>query len=67
MDKSIPELAAEFHCLCKQMEELHGSQIISLISNTETAIKNAIRSNFSLLHSYSYELNKIKKDSDSNG
>lgn len=62
MNKSIPELAAEFHCLLTQMEEAHGSEIISLINTTEENVKAAIRTNRMLLHSYSYELKKIKKD-----
>ncbi|MBG5926096.1 hypothetical protein [Providencia rettgeri] len=64
MDKSIPELAAEFHCLCHQMEELHGSQIISLINTTQENIKAAIRTNRMLMHSYSYELKRIKNEDD---
>lgn len=67
MDKSIPDLAAEFHCLLAQMEEAHGSEIISLINTTEENVKAAIRTNRMLLHSYSYELKKIKKDESDNG
>lgn len=66
MDKSIPDLAAEFHCLLAKMEEVHGSEIISLINTTEENVKTAIRTNRMLLHSYSYELNKLKKQADDN-
>lgn len=67
MDKSIPDLAAEFYCLLAQMEEAHGSEIISLINTTEENVKAAIRTNRMLLHSHSYELNKLKKQVNDNG
>ncbi|HFS6723513.1 TPA: hypothetical protein ACH1K3_002437 [Proteus mirabilis] len=67
MDKTIPELAAEFHCLLAQMEETHGSEIVSLTNTTAENVKAAIRTNRMLLHSYSYELNKLKKKVNDNG
>lgn len=62
MSESIPDIVARLACTLAQMEEKHGSKMMSLTNTVSDNAREALRQCIMILHSYDYELMQLDKE-----